>query len=149
MVVPAHFKPHFGALVLLLRAHKTQLRKMVGASGAEQTLRKQDYLPAKAQHVPPTHTSCTSGLLLHCPTLTENFHCTTSLSNGHLQSRTPGREGRSRKLLLQAIPERKSNHLGSEHPSAAGGTRRHCRGLRQVGSVLPNTYPGPSAVISF
>lgn len=40
MVVPAHFKPHFGALVLLLGAHKTQLRKMVGASGAEQTLRK-------------------------------------------------------------------------------------------------------------
>lgn len=47
MTLPAHFKPQSGALVLLLRADKTQLRKMVRASGEEQMLRNQDYHPAK------------------------------------------------------------------------------------------------------
>lgn len=37
------------------------------------------------------------------PAVTKPFHCTMSLRNGHLQSRTSGREGRSRKLLLQAF----------------------------------------------
>lgn len=42
-----------------------------------------------------------------------------SLGNGDLQSRAPGREGRSRSLLAQPISERNSNHLGSEQLPAA------------------------------
>lgn len=147
MVVPAHFKSRFRALVLYLRDDKAQLRKMVEASAAEQMLRNQNYLPAKPSQSTAC-ASCTAGFLLHCPTLTEHFHGITSLRNGHLQSKTSGREGRSRKLLLPAISERQSNHLGAEHLSAAGGTHRHCRDLRQVGSMPPNRYSGPSALIS-
>ena len=60
MVVPARLKTQSGVLGVFLSTNKTQLRKMVGASRAEQMLRNHNHLPSNPsqdmapQQVPPT-----------------------------------------------------------------------------------------------
>lgn len=136
MVVPACFKPHSGVLGLFLSTDKTQLRKMVGALGAEQMLRNHRHLPSNpSQNMAPLHMPPTPAVHATAQTLLYNllhlrsspatqpwykgFHCIVSPSNGYLQSRASQRKGKSRRLLLQPISERKNNHLGAKHLSAS------------------------------